>query len=229
MQFKIAVILYKSKKLKNGKHPIMVRITKDKERKHLALGIDCAADKWDSIRQVPKPNHPQCRVLTKLIDKVIRNYYQILLENYDSHLTLEQFSALVKDYTTDCPVFDFFDVVINELQRSGKKKNAAHYKTAKSTLQQFSKRKNLSFLKVDINFLNRYEKYLRRKGLAVATIFAYLKIVRSLFNKAIQKGIINKKHYPFKDFNMAKFPHSMPVRKSKVTPEMIAQANQCLL
>ncbi|MCC8144505.1 MAG: site-specific integrase, partial [Tannerellaceae bacterium] len=35
----IEVICYKSKVLKNNEHPLMLRVTKDKKRKYLSLGI----------------------------------------------------------------------------------------------------------------------------------------------------------------------------------------------
>ena len=43
---KIAVILYKTNTLANGEHPLMVRITQNKTRKYISLGIPVTNPGW---------------------------------------------------------------------------------------------------------------------------------------------------------------------------------------
>ena len=63
----VSVILFKSKTLANGEHPIILRITKNKQRKHISLGVSCRADLWDFDQQTPKRSHPDKILLEKVI------------------------------------------------------------------------------------------------------------------------------------------------------------------
>src|ERR1035437_9839493 len=70
----IAVILYKSKELANGEHPLVLRITKNRKRKYQYLSISCPAKLWDEENNRPKRNHPDKRKLDSIIAKTIAEY-----------------------------------------------------------------------------------------------------------------------------------------------------------
>ena len=54
----INVLCYRSKTLKNGEHPIMVRICKDGKKKYVSVGISVKAKYWNFDKNEPKPNCP---------------------------------------------------------------------------------------------------------------------------------------------------------------------------
>ncbi|MBK6976952.1 MAG: hypothetical protein IPH28_07360 [Cytophagaceae bacterium] len=41
------IVLFTSKTLKNGEHPIMVRIIKDRKTKYISIGHSCSKELWD--------------------------------------------------------------------------------------------------------------------------------------------------------------------------------------
>ena len=42
----VSVICYKSKTLKNGEHPLMLRIAQNRKSKYQSLGVSVAAQYW---------------------------------------------------------------------------------------------------------------------------------------------------------------------------------------
>jgi len=50
---------------------------------------------------------------------------------------------------------------------------------------------------VTTDFLKKYESYMTSNGKSVTTIGIYLRHLRSIFNKAIDAEIIDRKYYPF--------------------------------
>lgn len=64
----IKVMLYTSKVLKSGEHPIMVRIIKDRKIKYISVGHSCHPDLWDFKKELPKRKHPNYRELEINID-----------------------------------------------------------------------------------------------------------------------------------------------------------------
>ena len=58
MEATISVICYKSKTLKNGEHPLMLRIAQFGKSTYKSLKISVAAHYWEFDRNEPKTNYP---------------------------------------------------------------------------------------------------------------------------------------------------------------------------
>ena len=54
----INVLCYRSKTLKNGEHPLMLCICKDRARKYTSLNLSVKAEHWNFDKNEPKPNCP---------------------------------------------------------------------------------------------------------------------------------------------------------------------------
>lgn len=54
----VNVLLYRSKTLANGEHPLMLCVTKERRRKYVSMGISLAARYWDFDKSRPKRNCP---------------------------------------------------------------------------------------------------------------------------------------------------------------------------
>ena len=215
----VSVILYKSKILANGEHPIVLRVTKNKQRKHISLGISCAADLWDFDEQCPKRKHPNRNLIEKIINTKKIEYNDEILE----------LNSIGKDYTAESlatnlekpfkltTVFSYYDEIVERLKMAHKIGNANSYRDSKNSLKGFTKSKNLLFSDIDIRFLNQYETYLRGKNLADTSIAAYMRSLRALYNKAINEDIVKRDYYPFNKFKISKF--KMQTQKRSITKD----------
>ncbi|MBN8702380.1 MAG: hypothetical protein J0M08_04910 [Bacteroidetes bacterium] len=65
----VKVILNKSKKLKDGSHPLAIKVTKDRKVKYFFLKKSINSIHWDADRAKVLPNHPQHTLINKLIVK----------------------------------------------------------------------------------------------------------------------------------------------------------------
>jgi hypothetical protein len=54
----IKAVLFTSKTLKNGEHPIMLRIIKDRKTKYTSIGYSCTKELWDDKKSLPRRKHP---------------------------------------------------------------------------------------------------------------------------------------------------------------------------
>ena len=64
------VILFTSKVLANGEHPLMIKITKNRIRKHISIRMSCPLKFWDKSKELPKANHPKRMELIALINRL---------------------------------------------------------------------------------------------------------------------------------------------------------------
>lgn len=211
---KIAVTLYKSNTLANGEHPLMVRVTHNKTRKYLSLGISCLPSLWNSEKNHPKKNHPDKKRIESIIAKKIAQYHTKHLEMIaqDKPFSAEALIKAVENTRTFTQFFPFLDELIDRLVKSGKINTSLNYRKVKSTLIQFVSKQfpstgNEQLLFTDINqqFLLKYETHLRERGLVDNTLAAYFRVIRATLNKAVKENLLKEDYYPFRDFKVAKF------------------------
>ena len=209
---KITAILYKSNTLANGDHPIVLRISQDKERKYVFLNISCSIKLWDSVNNTPRKNHPNRKIIEKVINQTTNIYRTKLLEleliSQQKVITPSMLVQAVKANSSKeeaRKVFFFCDQIIDRLLQVGKVGSAAGYKDLKRCLKLFTTSNNLLFSEIDQTFLNNYEIFLRKRGLAETSMAIYFRTLRALFNKAIKEKLVSPNYYPFKEFSVSKF------------------------
>ena len=76
----VNVLLYRSKTLANGEHPLMLCVTKERRRKYVSMGISLAARYWDFDKSRPKRNCPNRIYIEKYIADKQREYTDKVIE-----------------------------------------------------------------------------------------------------------------------------------------------------
>lgn len=208
MNTSIKAVLYTSKRLANGEHPVMLRVIKDRKVKYISTGFNCTIEMWDKENNQPKKKHPLYKEAKILIgNKTLEAEKLVLvLENENKNLSAYEIKGkLKKEKVNNNYVFKYFDVVINRLKATGQIKNSKVYKDTKINLEHFTKNKDFHFSDIDLEFLNKFEEHLKRNNKGANTIFIYFRTFRALINKAIQEEVCSEKYYPFKKFSLSKY------------------------
>ena len=209
MSVNISIICYKSKTLSNGEHPLMLRITKDRKRSMKSLGFSVNPVYWDFNKEKPKSNCPNRDLILQIILKTKVEYQKKLMEKTANE---EEFTSesLIKESPKEIQaktVEDFYQALIIELRSNGHTGNSYAYLNSFNSLKSFNKDKKLTFTfsTININFLNKYEDWLRQKNNKDTTISYLFRTLRAAFNKAIEMNIVSKEKNPFMDFKISKF------------------------
>ena len=63
----ISAILYLSKTLANGEHPIMLRVSYNGQRKYKSLGLSCSERLWNENKHEVRLTHPMAQSMNSLI------------------------------------------------------------------------------------------------------------------------------------------------------------------
>lgn len=192
------VILYKSKTLKDGKHPVMLRITFKGKRKYYTTTYNMDVPTWEHLSTAKRLNKNQQiqsdRFLAVYLkaQKVIEN-----IEEKGNGFTFKNFENGFFEKTFYQNVFDFIDKIVDELKEEKRIGTAIVYKDTKSALTRFYKKKDLSFEEVDEAFLNAFIKHYK-DSLSINTISIFLRTFRAVYNKAIKQDLVSADLYPFK-------------------------------
>jgi hypothetical protein len=113
----VAIVLYKSKVLKNGEHPLMIRITKNRKVKYISLGLSCHANFWNSEKHEPRKNHPNRDILDAILIKKKESYLNQILDykKEGKDFTPDVLIQRVEKEVCKITIFDFFDSTIERL------------------------------------------------------------------------------------------------------------------
>jgi len=203
----VKVILYTSKVLKNGEHPIMLRVIKDRKPKYISIGHSCSVDLWDEVEGKPKKKHPFEREINILIDTKKTAANKLILENQidDKDFSSEEIIGKISRNTTKSTVLKYFDEVINHFKASNRIGNAKVYRSTKNSLSRFRNQKDFQFSDININFLNRYEEEFQKRGVTPNSIFVFMRTFKTLVNYAKTDGIVRSDFDPFKEFSFKKY------------------------
>lgn len=223
MNTSVKVILYTSKKLSNGEHPVMLRIIKHRKIKYLSVGFSCSLGLWDKEQQTPKKKHPLYKEAVILIQKKKLEASKLVmeLESEEKNLSVAEIKVRLKrDKNTKATLFVYFDDVVERLRKSGQIKTSEVYKDTKRNLEQFTGKIDKQFSEVDAAFVSQFEEYLMSTGKGSNSIYIYLRTLRALINRAIKEEVCPEKYYAFKKFSLGKYA-KIKTAKRAITKEDI--------
>ncbi len=216
MSLSIKVVLFKSKTLSNGEHPIMLRIIKDRKTKYINLKHSCHPDLWDEEGNLPKRKHPNYKELIILIDqkKLEANKLILNLDIQNREYTADQVRKRLKRTSEFKSIFKYFDHVIARLENSNRIGYANIFKSTKNSLEKFSANKDLGFMEIDASFINNYEADCLSRGVKLNSIFVYMRTFKTLISYARNEEIVREDYNPFKDNSFTKYRRIKTVKRA---------------
>ncbi|WP_037360882.1 site-specific integrase [Asinibacterium sp. OR53] len=219
----IKAVLYTSKTLNNGEHPIMLRVIKDRKSKYLSLHMSCSKELWDNENNLPKKKHPLYKEMLIAIDKKKLAANKLLLElhNDEKDVSAEEIKSKLKTSVVNKKtVFQYFDEVIKRLTVTNRLGYASIFKSTKNSLKTFRNDRDLHFSDITTSFLTKYEDAFYERGVTPNSVFVFLRTFKTLINYARKDGIVKTDFDPFKDINFTKF-RRIKTRKRAITKEQI--------
>ena len=74
MNTSVSAVLFTSKTLANGEHPLMLRLTKNRKLKYISLHLSLNAQYWDAKKGRPRRHCPNREIFIALIEQKIREF-----------------------------------------------------------------------------------------------------------------------------------------------------------
>ncbi len=221
------IILYRSKFLKDGTHPVVLQVVDKSKAYKISLGYRATPDIWDDHRgryRITRRNKDSFKTKNKVLKEKEELAEKVLdtirLQNKPFSPTLFK-SLFIGDKQT-ITLFEFFDKMIADHKVKGKIGTANTYRDAKNALRRFAKgNTTLRVSDVDYKFLKRFETHLFARGCSGGGISVYMRSLRATINEAIRQGLMNRDLYPFNTtFN--KNGYSIAHLKSKASPRALS-------
>ena len=195
----IKVLLYKSNPKADGTFPIVIRVIQDRKTFYHQIGYSVKISDWDEKENIVKNKYPNSARLNHLINKKKAEVSEILLMAEQENRELpnkilkkkiknnnrSSFNSVANEHITDLLRLKKFN------QHSGELPRVNHFKS-------FLENEDISFQNITLPLLKKFMIYLRAdKNLSERSVMNCLIVLRTIFNKAINEGIVESKHYPF--------------------------------
>ncbi len=153
----------------------MVTTTQKSERKSLILSIR-ERIRWDIER------------LTKIDRKLEANGL-----TYTADDVIDEFNRYAHEYS----LFNFMEGIIAKLKQNGKVRTSETYKSTLNSFKKFRKDEDIMLDCLTSEIMEGYEAWHKSRGVAPNTISFYTRILRAVYNRAVEDDIIENRN-PFR-------------------------------
>lgn len=153
----------------------MVTTTQKSERKSLILSIR-ERIRWDIER------------LTKIDRKLEANGL-----TYTADDVIDEFNRYAHEYS----LFNFMEGIIAKLKQNGKVRTSETYKSTLNSFKKFRKDEDIMLDCLTSEIMEGYEAWHKCRGVAPNTISFYTRILRAVYNRAVEDDIIENRN-PFR-------------------------------
>lgn len=202
--FKHLFYINRNKTKKNGRCPVMGRITLDGEISQFSTGLETAPELWDAKagRSTGKTAHETNlnRELQSLSNAIEKHYNGIVEK--DGYVTAERVKnsvlGIAKEPTT---LLKELEEAIEEIRKGvGVTHTIATYRSyvnAYMNLSRFIREKygkeDIAFSRLEYSFIEEYDLYLKiDQRMATGSVMQHMIFLRKLVKRAMNKGIITR-------------------------------------
>lgn len=191
----ISAILYKSKKLANGEHPIMIRVSYNGQRKYKSMGLSCLPKDWNENKGEVRATHPQAIDTNTIIRKEKRNAENVVLTLEKSGLVYSVNSivnALTKEAPSTKTLFSLFNERIGFFKDVSQQFNTATgYTTLLNVIKRYTNNVDIELFEISVGWVRDFEAHLRMKY-KDTSIRKFFDCFRAIMNYAVDKNYIEK-------------------------------------
>ena len=118
-------------------------------------------------------------------------------ENKQQRYTAEDIISTFQKEANEQSLFNFMQGVIVHLQQMGKQRTSETYRCTLKSFMQFRDDKDVLLENIDSDLMLMYEAFLRGKGLTKNSTSFYMRILRAVYNRAVEKDLTTNRN-PFK-------------------------------
>ena len=128
----------------------------------------------------------------KRLDMIVRQ-----LENRKGTYTADDIVTSFQSNTEGQSLFNFMQGIITRLKQMGKIRTAENYSCTLKSFMQFRGDRDVLLSEIDSDLMQLYEAYLHGKGAVRNTSSFYMRILRAVYNRALEKELIEQRN-PFR-------------------------------
>ena len=208
-------VKFRPSTIQGHKGTIYYQVIHERKVRQILSDYRIHATEWDEKRaMVMTSRHDTCKETTLAIRKHIQGDIKRLskivtrLESNGITYTADDVTDEFHRYLEENTLFKFMRAIIFKLKTNGKIRTSETYIAAMRSFQKFlmahnhhsggyHRSEDIMLDNIDPELMEAYEAWLKLNGLQLNTISFYTRILRAVYNRAVDNGIIDNL-YPFR-------------------------------
>lgn len=186
-------------------HPgsIVYLVTHRRTVRQVTTGYKIFPEEWDDRQSKLIPFYKERADITRQVAKrLARDMKQLNaiiteLESNGNGFTADDVVRKFQETANGHMFFGFMDDVISQLKRLGKVRTAETYTSTLHSFMRFRNGDDIMLEEISSDLMMEYEAFLKLHGVTMNTISFYNRILRAVYNRAVEKGL-TAQCYPFK-------------------------------
>lgn len=183
---------------------IYYQILQERKPRQLSTEYRIFSEEWDEKRgQIIAPKDSSRMVLITTVRESVRSDVERLIKinrkfdlvglSYTADDVIEEFHRYREEYS----LFNFMEKLIFKHKQNGKIRTSETYTSTLKSFRKFRKDEDIMLDCITSEVMEEYEAWLKSNGLIPNSISFYTRVLRAVYNRAVEEGIIDNR-YPFR-------------------------------
>ena len=182
---------------------IFYQIIHDRKPRQLITDYKVFPSEWDNSRSMVVANHnserksfilsirERIRWDVERLTKIVRKFDNKGV-SYSADDVIEEFHRYANEYS----LFNYMESIIIRLKQNGKTRTSETYTVTLNSFKKFRKSEDIMLDCINSVVMEAYEFWLRQRGVSSNTVSFYTRILRAVYNRAVEAEIIEDRN-PF--------------------------------
>ena len=197
-------VKFKASSLPDYEGTIFYQILHDRKQRQLYTDYHVFPYEWNERRSMIITNHRSARksfILSirerirwdvERLNKIIRK-----LDNECMTYTVDEIIEEFHRLSNECSLFNFMEGLIIKMKQNGKIRTSETYTSALNSFKKFRNDEDIMLDCINSKIMEAYEGWHQQRGVSLNTISFYTRILRAVYNRAVEEEIIENRH-PFR-------------------------------
>ena len=191
-------VKFRSSSVADKEGMLYFQVIHERVVKQFASGYNLYRDEWDnrtSQVRVLSPDENRRRYLSDIKRKLQRDIARLKcivggFERRDSLYTSDMVVSVFQNQNGENYLFGFMRDLIFRAGQLGKESSRENYETTLRSFMKFRRGEDLLLDEINSDLMVDYEVWLRQNGVSMNTSSFYMRNLRSVYNKAVEKKLV---------------------------------------
>lgn len=157
------------------------------------------ADEWDKTNDaVIITSESRTDIVLSIKERIMRDIKRLnaiigKLENHGNGFTADDIVEKYRESVNEQSVLQFMEGIIAQLKRLNRERTAETYTATLNSFMRFRKDNDVLLDEFNSDLMMEYEAYLKTQGVTMNTVSFYMRILRAVYNRAVEKGLTEQR------------------------------------
>lgn len=198
---------FRASSIHKGEGVIFFQVIHKRVVRQLATPYHIKVSEWDAITQSvlledAELNAERNRYLADISAKLDSEYRLLcrIISSFDKKAEMYSADSIINEYrliAKENTLSTFVKSIIVQLQQNHQHCTARNYQSTLNSFMRFRGGEDLPLDMMDATIIQSYEAWLKNQGICRNTSSFYMRILRAVYNRAVEKNLVTQQH-PFR-------------------------------